>query len=156
MIGCLFVAAAIGISIFLARIAATRYLIIYVVAGSVVLGSSILFATLSDRVETQTAIRSARCRNRRLSSANRNRRDLCIFNFKTSPRTTPLVPARTTEVHSIRLAFSSVGGDCYRMAIYSVQPCRSSQRAGSHHWNSTARLLTTHSPRSSTSRSSSR
>lgn len=57
--GCLFVAAAIGISIFLARTAATRYLVIYVAAGSVVLGSAILFATLSDRVETQTAIRSA-------------------------------------------------------------------------------------------------
>ncbi|MXZ03271.1 MAG: CPBP family intramembrane metalloprotease [Chloroflexi bacterium] len=57
--GCLFVAAAIGISIFLARTAATRYLVIYVAAGSVFLGFAILFATLSDRVETQTAIRSA-------------------------------------------------------------------------------------------------
>ncbi len=57
--GCLFGAAAIGISMFLARPIATRYLVVYVAASSVVLGSAILFATLTDRVETQTAIRSA-------------------------------------------------------------------------------------------------
>lgn len=58
VIGCLFVSTAIGISIFLARTAASRYLVIYVAAGSVILISAILFAPLSDRVETQTAIRS--------------------------------------------------------------------------------------------------
>ena len=58
VIGCLFVATAIGISILLARTAASRYLVIYVAAGSVILISAILFATLSDQVETQTAIRS--------------------------------------------------------------------------------------------------
>ncbi len=57
VIGCLFVATAIGISIFLARTAASRYLVIYVAAGSVILISAILFAPLSDRIETQTAIR---------------------------------------------------------------------------------------------------
>ncbi len=56
--GCLFVAAAIGVSLFLVRSSATRYLVIYVAAGSVILGSAILFATLSDRFETQIAIRS--------------------------------------------------------------------------------------------------
>ena len=59
LFGSIFVAAAIGISIVLARTTATRYLVIYIAVGSVVLGSAILFATLSDRVETQTAIRSA-------------------------------------------------------------------------------------------------
>ena len=58
VIGCLFVATAIGISILLVRTAASRYLVVYVAAGSVILISAVLFAPLSDRVETQTAIRS--------------------------------------------------------------------------------------------------
>ena len=58
VIGCLFVATAISISLFLIRTVATRYLVIYVAAGSAILISAILFATLSDQVETQTAIRS--------------------------------------------------------------------------------------------------
>ena len=58
IVGCLFVSAAIGISLFLMRTAATRYLVIYIGTGSIILISAILFATLSDQVETQTAIRS--------------------------------------------------------------------------------------------------
>lgn len=59
ILGCLFAAVAIGVSVFLTRTTAPRYLLIYIAAGSGVLGASILLATLSERAETQIAIRSA-------------------------------------------------------------------------------------------------